>query len=59
MIWSFAKDKERERYYLLPGQGGRASRRKNRRILLWAVVFGLVASAICAGLLYLLTNPVR
>ena len=58
-MWGFGKDKERERYYLLPGQGGRASRRKHRRILLWSIIFGLVASAVCAGVLYLISNPIR
>jgi hypothetical protein len=55
----FAKDKERERYYLLPGQGGRSARRKHRRILLWSVLVGLFASAIFVGILYLITNTVK
>jgi hypothetical protein len=58
IMWGFGKEKERERYYLLPGQGGRASRRKHRRILLWSIIFGLVASAVCAGVLYLISNPI-
>ena len=53
------REKEPERYYLLPGQGGSAARRKQRVILLWSVVFGVIASAAFAGVLYLLTNPVR
>lgn len=55
-MWSFAKDKERERYYLLPGQGGRASRRKHRRILMWSILFGLVASAVFVGVMYLMDH---
>jgi hypothetical protein len=58
-MWGIAKDKERERYYLLPGQGGRAARRKHWRILLWSIAFGLAVSAIFAGVLYLLDHPVR
>lgn len=58
-MFGFAKDKERERYYLLPGQGGRSARRKHRRILLWSIVFGLFASAVFVGMMYLLTNTVR
>jgi hypothetical protein len=58
-MMGFAKDKERERYYLLPGQGGRSARRKHRRILLWSIGFGLIASAIFAGVLWLISNPVR
>jgi hypothetical protein len=53
------RDKERERFYLLPGQGGKSARQKNRRILLWSIVFGLFASGVLAGVLYLITNPVR
>jgi hypothetical protein len=58
-MWGFAKDKERERYYLLPGQGGRSARQKHRRILLWSIVVGLFASAIFVGVLYLITSTVR
>ena len=51
--------KEKERYYLLPGQGGRAARRKHLRILLWSIVFGLVASGIFAGVLYFISSPIK
>jgi hypothetical protein len=44
--------KEQERYYLLPGQGGRAYRRKQIYILKWSVVAGLVVSGIMAAILY-------
>ncbi len=54
---SFGKKKERPRFYLLPGQGGRSARRKHRRILMWSVAFGLVASALFVGVLYLLNKP--
>ncbi|HTA94985.1 MAG TPA: hypothetical protein VK769_02565 [Verrucomicrobiae bacterium] len=46
------KRKEPERYYLLPGQGGRAYRRKQVYLLKWSVVAGLVVSAIMAAILY-------
>jgi hypothetical protein len=46
--------KEPERFYLLPGMGGRASRRKRRIILQWSIVAGLLVSAVVAGILYLL-----
>ncbi len=45
---------ERERFYLLPGQGGAAYRRKQRKILFWSVMAGLVVAAFCAGIMYLL-----
>jgi len=55
MSW-FERDKERERYYLLPGQGGRALRRKRRIFFRWAVAAGLFVSAIVAGFLYWLSR---
>lgn len=55
----FDKNKERERYYLLPGQGGRSARRKHLRILLWSIAAGIVASAVLAGILYLIASPIR
>jgi len=52
----FARDKERERFYLLPGQGGRNMRRKHKIILGWSIVAGILTSAILACLLYLLSG---
>ncbi len=48
------KDKERHRFYLLPGMGGRALRRKHKLILRWSVAAGLLVSAFLAVLLYLI-----
>lgn len=48
--------KEGERFYLLPGQGGKAYRRKQMIILAWSVVVALIASAIFAGILYLVNR---
>jgi len=50
MFW-FARDKERDRFYLLPGMGGRALRRKRRLILQWSIAAGLFVSILVAGLL--------
>ncbi len=55
MRW-FARNKERQRFYLLAGMGGSALRRKHRRILAWSIVTGLVVSAILAGILYALSR---
>jgi hypothetical protein len=44
--------KERERYYLLPGQGGHAYRRKQRFILKWSVLAALIVSAVVSAVLY-------
>ena len=51
-----AKDKEQKRFYLLPGMGGRALRRKQRVILRWSIVAGLLVSGVVAGLLYLISQ---
>jgi hypothetical protein len=51
MVWP-ARDKERQRFYLLPGMGGKAYRRKRKRILRWSIVVGLLVSLLFAALLY-------
>ncbi len=49
-------DKQRKRFYLLPGMGGSALRRKRRRILHWSIAAGVLASALVAALLYLMSR---
>jgi hypothetical protein len=49
-------DKERERFYLLPGQGGRAARRKHLFFLKWAIVAALGMSALLALVMYLINR---
>jgi hypothetical protein len=49
--------KERERYYLLPGQGGHAYRRKQRFILKWSVIAALAVSAVFSAALYWMNHP--
>ena len=51
MAW-FAPDKEKDRFYLLPGMGGRALRRKRLAMLIWAVIAGLIVSGTVAAVLY-------
>ena len=51
MAW-FQRDKERERFYLLPGQGGKAMRRKRKQFLQWAIAAGLFVSLVVACILY-------
>ena len=55
MPW-FQRDKEKDRFYLLPGMGGRALRRKRKVILQWSIVAGLLVSLGVAGLLYWLSK---
>ena len=55
-MFNTQRDKERKRFYLLPGMGGRGLRRKRRLILKWAVISGLIISAVLAALLYWLNS---
>ena len=55
-MFGLARDKEKDRFYLLPGMGGRAFRRKQRLILWWAILAGLLVSSLVAGVLFLLSR---
>lgn len=55
MGW-FKRDKEKERFYLLPGMGGRAARRKHQMMLKWGIAIGVLASAALATILYLVSR---
>ena len=48
--------KDPQRFYLLPGMGGSALRRKRRIILRWSVAAGLLVSVLVAWALYWLYN---
>jgi len=50
-LFKWRKDKAEHRYYLLPGMG-RSNRRRHREILFYAVIVGLLVSALFGGLLY-------
>ncbi|HYG21918.1 MAG TPA: hypothetical protein VEH04_03985 [Verrucomicrobiae bacterium] len=56
LTW-FKRDKERDRFYLFPGMGGRAARAKHRRILNWSIAIGLLVSSIVAICIYLANRP--
>jgi hypothetical protein len=56
-MFGFKRNKETERFYLLPGQGGRAYRRKQKFILTWAIVVGLLVAGILGALMYWLNRP--
>jgi len=55
MRW-LERDKEKHRFYLLPGMGGRALRQKHRRFLGWSLLFALIVSAVLAFALYLISS---
>ena len=46
------RPEEKERYYLLPGQGGSNYRRKQRLFIKASIIVGLVVSAIFAVVMY-------
>jgi hypothetical protein len=49
------KDKKHSLYYLLPGMT-RANREKRRRLFWCAVIVGILASALVAGLIFLINQ---
>ena len=51
------KDKPRERFYLLPGQGGRNFHRKQRLIMRWTVASALVFAVALAVVMWWLSKP--
>jgi hypothetical protein len=51
-IFGPPKNKEKERFYLLPGMGGRNLWRKQKVILRWTALAGLLISAVVGLLLY-------
>lgn len=52
------REKEKERYYLLPGMGGRAYQRKQRVMVKAALIVGLIVSALFALIAYFIyRNP--
>jgi len=55
-MFGFERDRERDRFYLLPGMGGRARRQKEMRFLRWSIAAGVLVSAIVAGILYLISR---
>lgn len=54
-FWSKEK-KEHRRFYLLPGMGGRAFHRKQRRFRNVAILVGVLVSALFALAMYWLNN---
>ena len=56
-MFGFKRNKETERFYLLPGQGGAAVRRKQKSLLRWSVLVGLIVAAVLGALMYYLNKP--
>lgn len=51
------RNKEAERFYLLPGQGGAAFRRKQRHFIVWSILVGVLVSVGLGVAMYLLNQP--
>jgi hypothetical protein len=52
----FHRNKEQQRFYLLPGMGGRAFRKKQKVILQWSIAAGLLASGAVAVILWMMSK---
>jgi hypothetical protein len=53
------RKEERERYYLLPGMGGKLFARKRRMIMVWTLLVGSLVSLVVAVILYYTHTGVR
>jgi len=53
------KPKDRERFYLLPGQGGRNFRRKQTYILGWTAVVAVVFGGLLGVLIWWFSRPIH
>ena len=51
------KEKDKKRYYLLPGMGGRMYRQKQKLIIKRSVIAGLVVAGVLAAIMYWLNRP--
>jgi hypothetical protein len=52
-----AANQEKERFYLLPGMGGRNYRRKQKVILKASLAVGILVSAVFAIIMYFVSRP--
>ena len=57
MVFGRKSKKPRERFYLLPGQGGRNYFRKQRVLLTWAVVASLLFGLVLAAAMWWFSHP--
>jgi hypothetical protein len=53
------RPEEKERYYLLPGQGGSSYRRKQRMIIKYSIIVGLLVSVLFATIAYFINRLPR
>jgi hypothetical protein len=51
------KKRPRERFYLLPGQGGRNYHQKQRQILRWSVAAAVLFGTLLAAVMWFMSRP--
>jgi hypothetical protein len=56
-VLGFKSNKPRERFYLLPGQGGQNYHRKQKRIMRWTIAVSLLCGLALAAALWWLARP--
>ena len=56
-MFGFKSNKPRERFYLLPGQGGQNYYRKQKQIMRWTIAVSLVFGLALAAVLWWLSRP--
>lgn len=52
-------EKEKKRYYLFPGQGGKLYHRKQKFILKWSIIAALAVAGILAAVMYWMNRSGR
>ena len=57
VVLGFKSKKPRERFYLLPGQGGRNYYRKQKVIMRWTVAVSLVFAISLGAVMWWLSRP--
>src|SRR6266496_1995393 len=55
-MFGTSRNRDKGRYYLLPGMGGRAHRRKHKKMLIIALIVGALAAGLLAWVLWLFNN---
>jgi hypothetical protein len=56
-LFNLKRNKANERFYLLPGQGGAAFRRKQRYLITCSIIIGVLLSGLLGALMYWMNRP--
>ena len=55
-MFRLSANQEKQRFYLLPGMGGRNYRRKQKVILKASLIVGVLVSAVFAAVMYFVSR---